>query len=186
MNLKVFLSVLAISATTQQANCSFSEPVVWTLSLPSQISSGWEFLQVFQINSEVVLTIFPNDFPIPPFTEKTSAVYFIGAPSFFVTEVKPSFRTDNIPNLIELTSNTSYNFENGDGWIDSPFFGEFYCKTYPWVYLLDEQGWYYVHAAGVTATENAYWLWSPSDGWEWTTRGAFPYRWNLQSMSWVQ
>ena len=64
-------------------------------------------------------------------------------------------------------------------WKNIPWLGNFYHRTYPWIYHQKLKWLYWVeHNEGI-------WLWSPSAGWNWTTPTHFPYLYNDDINSWI-
>lgn len=104
---------------------------------------------------------------------------------------------EEIPETINLLPETGYDFEAGDGWVDTYAVGYVYSRFYPWVwspslgwlydwssipaYITDYEVEVFPNKGYVVLNEptvypgfdsgedlpigNAYWLWSPEDGW---------------------
>jgi hypothetical protein len=67
----------------------------------------------------------------------------------------------------------------GGGWQESSWFGLFHQASSEWVYHFDF-GWIYAKPEN----DSSIWFWSPSLGWLWTNKDAYPHVWRQDEYEW--
>ncbi len=68
----------------------------------------------------------------------------------------------------------------GNGWLHSPWFGNFYETRTPWLFHA-ELGWLYAVDDG---TGNG-WFWREGQGWLWTGKGLYPHLYRHHDQAWL-
>lgn len=174
-----------------------AEPVIrWIYpSAPSQDPQPWEYLSFYQWGSAVIVQggdLLPQDGVPDGLLPIKTRVYDIGSPAFVVTRTWAPYTIP--PNAMPLFSEESakgWDSSLGDGWLNTDHFrdpflpsgqsfgitslGWVNVRHYPWTWWHDKQEWRYVVNGGIADEHNAFWFYSPSAGWLWTTRGLFPW-----------
>ena len=158
-------------------------------------------VQIEQVEDEVVVQISIKYNTVWQSESICNASININAPALLTKVVyAEKFWYDideEIPETINLLPETGYDFEAGDGWVDTDAVGYVYNRFFPWVWS-PSLGWLYVWSSIAVHTPfydlqadtdkglipvidpvvypmigedeyypvgNAYWLWSPEDGW---------------------